>query len=156
MPLLFDVSPEEPSRKGASRSRRPGGDETPKLDEFVPPVIAPVPPPAALGTIDHTYACPDRRCGAECHDILSEEDGLWRLECCFCGTMHWVKVIRGHLKPKAEEFRFRDGICQGMTIDQAAATTNGIDYIEWAAESHKRDAVRAACKTWLDARRAAP
>ena len=153
MPLLFDVSPEEPTRKGSARSRRPAAEETPKADEFVPPVMTAERPLLPIGRIDHTYACPDARCLAECHDIVAEDDGDWLIQCCFCGTGQWVRAIKGHLKPREQEFRFTAGTRQGMTIDEAAATPNGMDFVEWAATEHKSEAVKNACQTWLDTRR---
>lgn len=106
-----------------------------------------------IGTIDHTYRCADEKCGAECHDILDEEGFEWRIECCFCGAGQRVRAIRGHLKPKGDGFVFIDGRFEGKTVDEAAAEPRGLDYVKWAAEHHKRQAVRNACKTFLDNRK---
>jgi len=103
-----------------------------------------------LGKIDGQHACADESCGSDVHDII-EEDGLhWRIECAFCGTIQRVRGIRGHLQPKQQEFRFSDGRFEGMTPAEAASAPNGMIYLQWAAKSHKRPAVRAACKTYLD------
>lgn len=109
-----------------------------------------------LGKIDETYACADEACGATAMDVI-QEDGLhWKVACAFCGTGQRVQAIRGHLKPKEEEFRFTDGRFAGMTPAEAAGQPNGMIYLNWAARSHKRPAVREQCKTYLDAMKAAP
>jgi len=103
-----------------------------------------------LGTIDDEYTCADSKCGAASHDIIGEDGLHWRVECRFCGTMQTVRGIRGHLKPKAEEFRFSDGRFQGLTPEEAAEQPNGMTYLLWAAAEHKRPAVREACKSFVD------
>jgi hypothetical protein len=103
-----------------------------------------------LGKLDGTYACADEACRSDAHDIV-EEDGLyWLVACAFCGTIHRVQAIRGHIKPKEQEFRFSDGRFSGATPAEAAAKPNGMVYLRWAAVSHKRPAVRAACQKHLD------
>lgn len=152
MSLLFDTSlPPEDQKKSPRRARR-RAENPGRPPEFTPELIL---APSTrdirpLGQIDHTYACVDARCRAECHDILEEDRGSWRVECCFCGTGQWVKAIVGVVQPpEPDAFRFRDGRCAGLTIDEAAATPRGQDYLAWAAESHPRPAVREAVKTWL-------
>lgn len=158
MSMLFDVSPtEDQVRKKGARPRKaaeatPAGEEQAAAPPL-PPVLSQARPLLPLGTIDHTYACPDTRCRAEFHDIVAEDDGDWLIQCGFCGTGQWVRAIPGHLKPREEQFTFRDGRCQGLTLDEAAAMSRGLDYIEWAAAEHPRDAVKNACQTWLDTRR---
>lgn len=164
MSMLFDVSPSEnQARKKGGRLRKaaeatPAGKEpgqSPPLPPM-PPMLSQAGPPLPLGTIDHTYSCPDTRCRAEFHDIVSEDGGDWLIQCGFCGTGQWVRAIKWHLKPRAEQFTFRDGRCQGLTLDGAAAMPRGLEYIAWAANEHPREAVRTACKSWLDSRRVAP
>jgi hypothetical protein len=148
--LLFDTSipPEEqkPSKQKRARATaapQPEAEAAPKK----PLIFRDIRP---LGRIDHTYACADDACGAECHDILDEDRGQWLLECCFCGTKQEAKAIAGVIQePAPDTFRFRDGRYAGQTLDEAAATPRGADYLSWAAESHPRPAVREAVKTWL-------
>ena len=148
--LLFDTSipPEEqkPSKQKRARATagpQPEAEAVPKK----PLIFRDIRP---LGRIDHTYACADDACGAECHDILDEDRGQWLLECCFCGTKQEAKAIAGVIQePAPDTFRFRDGRYAGQTLDEAAATPRGADYLSWAAESHPRPAVREAVKTWL-------
>ena len=37
-----------------------------------------------------------------------------------------------------------------MTLDEVGRQQKGPEFILWAAENHKRDAVRAACKKHMD------
>jgi hypothetical protein len=148
--LLFDTSipPEEqkPSKQRRARATaapQPEAEAVPKK----PLIFRDIRP---LGRIDHTYACADDACGAECHDIIDDDRGQWLLECCFCGTKQEAKAISGVIQePAPDAFRFRDGRYAGQTLDEAAATPRGADYLSWAAESHPRPAVREAVKTWL-------
>lgn len=94
-------------------------------------------------------ACADGACGGTTNDIIDEAGGQWLLECCFCGTKQWVPAIKGYLKPRQEEFRFRDGRFAGLTITEAHLEPRGPDYLKWAAESHPRPMVREAVKTWI-------
>lgn len=108
-----------------------------------------------LGKIDDVHACADASCGATAMDVI-QEDGLhWRVECAFCGTGQRVQAIRGHLQPREAEFRFTDGRFAGMTPAEAAAQPNGMIYLNWAARSHRRPAVRDACRSHLDGSKAA-
>lgn len=108
-----------------------------------------------LGKIDDVHTCADDACGSMAMDIL-DEDGLhWRVACAVCGTGQRVQGIRGHLKPRESEFRFSDGRFEGMTPAEAAGKPNGMIYLNWAARSHKRPAVRDACRTYLDAQKSA-
>jgi hypothetical protein len=156
MNLLFDTSPGEVPDQKKARARKlaapPQAAE--QAAEKAPLFIGKRPLRAILpiGKIDDTFVCIDDRCGAECHDILHEDSGEWLLGCCFCNSTQWVRAIPGHIKPKEHEFVFRDGRFAGMSIDEAAVQPRGMDYIEWAAKSHTRPSVKAACQTWLDRR----
>ena len=150
MSTLFDISPEEPTKKRArAKGRTPPATHV--VVEKTPSFIGQSPPRAikALGRLDHTHECADERCRGSAHDILHEDGGQWLIQCCFCLTCQWVPVIEGHLEPKSTEFQFRDGRFAGMTIDEAVALPRGLDYVLWAAKEHKRPAVKTACETWL-------
>ena len=146
MSLLFDTSPQEPERK---KSKKRAVEPAPAATAAV--VGLPSVAVAPLGRLDEGVACLDAACQAECHDIIDEDRGKWRLECCFCGTGQWVPVIRGHLPPPAEggDFVFRGGRFDGQTIAEAARSARGMDYIKWAAAEHPRPAVKKTCETWL-------
>lgn len=103
-----------------------------------------------IGTIDDRFECLDTTCQATAHDIVDEARGEWRIECAFCGTGQRVRAVKGHLTADAA-FRFRDGRCAGLTVAQAMLEPRGPEYVQWAAESHPREAVRLACKSHLDA-----
>jgi hypothetical protein len=108
-----------------------------------------------IGTFDGVTPCVDTRCGSECLDILREmRGGKWIVECAVCGTGFETRAVPGHLAPHATEFTFWDGRFAGLTLDQTALETRGLDYIKDTAREHKRPAVREACKTWLAAREA--
>jgi len=150
MSLLFDTSPQEPQKK---KGRRAAAKEA-----VIEPVATgvPLPPasaeaPAPLGRLDDGVPCLDQRCQTQCHDILDEERGRWRLECCFCGTGQWVPVIKGHLPPPAEgaDFLLRGGRFDGQTLGEVARSPRGQEYIAWAAEEHPRPTVKKACQTYL-------
>ena len=153
MKYLFDV---EPTVK--KKPKRPAAvPEVVDEHDAVALKYAPPSPRAdvAIGTIDDdTYRCSHPACGAGAQDILQEHGKEWLIACAFCGTMQWVKVIAGHLTPRTEEFRFRDGRFAGMTPAEASREPRGPDYLSWAAESHPRPAVREAVKSYLDALRA--
>jgi len=147
MSLLFDTSPEEPERKKSRKRAAEPAPPAPAPTAASLPAVA-VPP---LGRLDDGVACLDTSCQGQCHDIVEEIKGQWRLECCFCGTGQWVPVIRGRLPPPAEggDFVFRGGRFDGQTIAQSARTERGVDYIKWAAAEHPRPAVKKACETYL-------
>jgi hypothetical protein len=155
MTLLFDTSPEEPTKKrgGGKRTSAPIASEKQEVKKE-PYYLGQMPARAIkpIGRLDDTYQCVDARCGAACHDILMEDKGEWLLQCCFCNCTQWLPAIAGHLVPREEQFVLRDGRFAGLTLDEVAGQPLGMDYITWAAEEHKRDAVKAACKTWLDHR----
>lgn len=147
---LFDLSSEHPK----SSPRRKTLAVAPQLEadfiESIPRKAIQAPSPI-LGTIDHTYRCTRPSCGAECSDIIEVAGREWLIMCAFCGLMQWVPVIRGFLKPKPAEFRFRDGRFEGLTLAQAAAEPKGAEYLSWAVKSHPRQDVRDEVKTYLDA-----
>jgi hypothetical protein len=152
MDTLFDITPDKPVR---SSKKRPSRAQTNQTDPAPEKAIykADLRPQKAflpIGTIDHTYDCADGRCGTQCHDILFEDHGEWYLSCVFCGTGQWAKAIKGHLKPREQEFVLRDGRFAGMTLAEVERQPRGLDYLKWAAESHPRTMVKEACKTHLD------
>ena len=152
MSLLFDVSPDEPTRRRGRAQKvaaHPIEVEEPQkapyyLGTSATRAILPI------GMIDHTYNCADAACGTQCHDILHEDGGEWYLSCSFCGTSQWVKAIKGHLKPRDQEFVLRDGRFAGLTLPEVEKQPRGLDYLKWAAESHPRPMVKEACKKHLD------
>ena len=151
MSTLFDIQPEEPTKKARARANG-GTPPAPKQEpQKTPSFIGELPPRAikALGKLDHTRECADSLCRGSAHDIIHEEGGEWLIQCCFCNTAQWVPVIHGHLEPQEAEFVFRDGRFAGLTIDEAVALPRGLDYVIWAAKEHKRPAVKTACETWL-------
>ena len=148
MTFLFDISPEDiPDSKKKPAKRAVTVVEEAKQEPVFLPAKREL---RIIGRIDHTYACERSGCGAECHDIIAEDGADWLLECCFCGQWQWAPAVDGVLDSSSESFEFRDGRFAGLTIDQAYRQDKGPEYIRWAAKSHKRDAVRIACQSWLD------
>jgi hypothetical protein len=153
MTLLFDISPDEPTRKRGGPKRTGAPQAVPEKEpEEKPFFIGELPARAILpiGMIDHTYDCADAACGTQLHDILHEDSGDWYLSCVFCGTGQWVKAIKGHLKPRGQEFVLRDGRFAGLTLPEVERQPRGLDYLTWAAESHPRPTVKDACQRHLD------
>ena len=136
--LLFDTTP-QPKRG------RVAAPESPAPEPYRPIYKE---ASARVGTYDDV-PCIDSACCGSADDILDEVNGQWLLECCYCGTGQWIKAIKGYLKPKQEEFRFRDGRFAGLSIAEASREPRGSDYLKWAAESHPRPMVREAVKTWI-------
>lgn len=151
MSTLFDIQPEEPTRKARARANGGTPPASKQEPQKTPSFIGHTPTRAikALGRLDEGHECADSTCRGTAHDILHEDGGSWLIQCCFCNTAQWVPVIKGHLEPKQDEFVFRDGRFAGMTIDEAVALPRGVEYVVWAAREHKRPAVKAACETWL-------
>jgi len=151
MTLLFDTSPDEPTKK--RKGRRAAAAEVPEPTATTAAWSLPVVPTVLLGKIDDHYEC--SRCAAKAHDILAEDGKEWWVACAFCGLMSWERAVAGHLKPKAKEFVFSDGRYAGKTLSEAAADPRGLEYLRWAAENHKRPTVRDVCRTHLDGMNAA-
>lgn len=147
MSLLFDIPPDEP-KKAKKKPARPG----PALEPAPAPAPREVPHiamPATLGRLDGTVACLDQTCQGLSHDIVADDRGQWLVECCLCGTGQWLPAIPGVIEPPKGKFVFHAGRFAGLTIDQAAAQPRGLEYLEWAAREHPKQAVRKACETWL-------
>ena len=149
MNLLFDTSPEEVPdvKKKAGKRAVSTAEPQPAPEPMFLPAHREL---RIIGRIDHTYTCERSRCGAQCHDIIGEQGAEWLLECCFCGQWQWVPAVEGILDTGKEVFTFRDGRFEGLSIHEASLQPHGRKYIEWAAASHKRDAVKIACRSWLD------
>jgi hypothetical protein len=145
--LLFDTSPEEPQKRRGRRSAPPPA-ETPTPEKPLIYIGEAAPP---LGRLDGTVTCPDENCQSQCHEILDEVRGQWRIECVFCGTGQWVPVVRGHLPPPPQGggFVLRGGRFDGKTIDTVARLERGMDYLAWAAKEHPRPSVKKACQEYL-------
>lgn len=144
---LFDSRPDEPSRGGrkrqASSQKSPSPPPAPAAPRQSPAIVA-------VGKIDHTYACADSSCGAECHDILLDDGRQWLIQCCFCHTAQWVAAIKGHISPAdGGVFRFPDGRFAGKTCEEAAADPVGVDYMTRIAETHRCESVREAVRRFL-------
>lgn len=149
MTMLFDTSPDEPTRSRSRKQPQRAPAVSEQVAEKHASYMGALPPPP-LGKLDGVHECDGPRCVAACHDIIAEEDGWWRLQCCFCGCTQWVPAIPGHLDPKEEAFVFHDGRFAGLTIDETVARPRGREYVEWAAKEHKRPFVRKSCQAWLD------
>lgn len=149
MSLLFDIAPDEPEKK----SRRKKSAEPQKEAAVFSPAV-----PALvkghrefLGRADFDdIECLDESCRGTAHDIDDEDGSMWFLRCAWCGTGQWVKSRRT-TAGKAEEqvFRMTDGRFAGLTLDDIASQSVGMDYISWAAKEHPRQAVKNACEIWL-------
>lgn len=151
MSTLFDINPDETTKKARARAKGRTPPAPEKVPEKTPSFIGQTAPRAikAIGTLDDGVECADSTCRGTAHDIVHEEHGEWLVQCCFCHTAQWVPVVKGHLQPKEAEFIFRDGRFSGLSIDEAVALPRGLEYVVWAANEHKRPAVKAACETWL-------
>lgn len=150
MSLLFDTSPQEPTKKRGRKAKTESAGAQSEAHD-TPPLALPAEANPPLGRLDGTVACLDQNCRAECHDILDEDRGQWRLECCFCGTGQWVPVVKGHLAPPAEgaDFMLRGGRFDGQTLGVVSRSSRGMAYLTWAAKEHPRPAVKKACETYL-------
>lgn len=150
MNYLFDISPTEvPDQK-----RKPAKKRAEKPAETAVLVVA---QPRKRGSeiigrsVDH-YTCADESCQSAQFDILDDWKGEWFVECMICGVGQYVASVPGVLKTpdEAGEFVFADGIYEGRKMSDVAGESQGCVYIKWAAKSHKREAVRIACKKWID------
>lgn len=154
MNYLFDVSPEDlPDEKRASGKKRTKRAVAEHCDEepdfggtFSTRELR------IIGKIDGVFECADSRCGAMSHDIIDDFRGQWRIECAFCGTGQRVEAIPGALEAARDEFRFNDGLFEGLTVAEAAEMEKGVEYVSFCAKKHKRKEVREACSAWLDLR----
>ena len=149
MSLLFDIAPEEPEKKSR---RKKAAEPQKESDGFSPSVPALVRGHCEfLGRADFDdIRCLDESCQGTAHDIDDEVGSMWFLRCAWCGTGQWVKSRRT-TDDKAEEqdFRMTDGRFAGLTLNEIASQSVGMDYISWAAKEHPRQAVKNACEIWL-------
>lgn len=147
--MLFDVSPDEPEQKKGRKSsaRAMAAPPSAKVDEpkKAPYFIGERPVPA-LGAIDSTFVCVDESCNAGAHDVLTEHDGEWLIECAICGTRQRVAAVRDHFQPKEAEFVVADGLFAGMTFSEIERQPRGPAWLAWAAAEHPRKFVREAAK----------
>jgi hypothetical protein len=144
MSFLFDISPDDVPDAKRKRGARKAPAEEPPTDR---PLVIDVSSrsSAVHGKCDGEYACPDDRCGSTTHDITHIDRGAWRIECAFCGTGQWVEA-----EETEGEFRFPNGRFEGLTVSEVAAQRNGLQYVRFVAEKDPSQAVRDACRTWLD------
>lgn len=154
MNYLFDVAPTEVPDARAKRGRSPRKTQAEKPAAVAQVIHARRRNETIIGRSDGHYACADEACQSTQFDILDDYRGEWFIECMLCGTGQTVPAVRGVIQTPddAGEFVFADGKFEGFTMSQAAAAENGPTYIAWAAKSHKREAVRLACKKWIDSR----
>lgn len=150
MSTLFDISPEEPVKKRGARAKGRGPSAPEAESEKTPLLYREIAPNAEIiGKIDDRFVCADSACGASSHDIVGEDLAEWAIECAACGTMQRVRAIKGFLRPKEQEFAFEEGRFAGQTISQVWADNRGREYLQWAAESHRRQSVRDSVRSWL-------
>lgn len=152
MSLLFDISPSEGGKRRPSK--RAKSEAPPEAVFRHEPVAYKSAQPRIIRKVDGAFDCADGACGTQCHDVVAEEPGFWYLICAFCGTGQWVEAIPEDVKPEEMPadgvFRFGEGRFPGMTLDEVFGVKDGPEYLAWAAQHHKRPAVRDACKTYLD------
>jgi len=142
--MLFDtLGPPEDQPKRKCRRPRPVATvaaETPCK-----------PPPAVIeDAIRRTQHATCYRCEAQFHEVLDVDGGLSLCECMFCGAMEWVRLPSDDDKA----WRFHRGNHAGKTIEEAWLADS--QYVEWAARKHPAEAVRNACRSWLDSFLATP
>lgn len=149
MNYLFDVSPTEVPDAKAKRKRAAG--EKPQAKE-VAVVHSRRRNETIVGRSEGHYSCADESCKSTQFDILDDWRGEWFVECMICGTGQSVPAVAGVIQTPddAREFVFADGRFEGLAMPEVAASENGPAYISWAAANHKREAVRIACKKWID------
>lgn len=151
MNLLFDISPTDGDGK-KKRAKRPDAvvDKEPAFRHE--PATYKSALPRIIRKVDGVFDC---ACGTQCHDVVSEEPGYWYLICAFCGTGQWVEAMPEEVKPEEPPadgvFRFIAGRFPGMTLDEVFGVKDGPEYLEWVVNNKKQpEAVRDACKTYLD------
>lgn len=147
MSTLFDITSDEPEKKRGARAKGRTPSEPDYVSQKTPFIYRKT--AEIIAQVDDHFTCADESCAAWSHDIVEEDGAEWAIECAICGTGQRVRAIKGHLKPKPQEFAFRDGRFEGQTISQAATHPRGMDYLRWAAEGHPRQTVRDEVKTWL-------
>lgn len=159
MNFLFDASPEElpDTKKSKPRRRAAKPDESQKIAAEDTGGVAIFAHQrrrndTIIGRSDGHYECADIKCGSSHFDILDEWRGEWFVECMICGTGQSVPAISGVISTPdaAGEFVFADGRYEGLSVSQVVLDENGPTYLSWAAANHKREAVRIACKKWID------
>lgn len=149
--LLFDTTPETAPEDAKKRPAKRKKAATAGEQTTAPACASYRVLPAMLGRLDGHCQCWDSACGAECLDILDEQDKMWLLECAFCGTRFWGKEVAGVLDHGGEKkaFRLRGGRFDGLTFAEVVQRPRGEEYVHWAAAEHPRPAVKEAAKTWL-------
>lgn len=155
MSLLFDISPEDPHPEKKKQKRAKGAGPAAVKDGEDRGVLMPSKQAhfRIIGRSEGHYECLDVTCKAGIFDILDEYRDEWFIECMICGTGQRVPAIPGVIKApdRSGDFVFADGKFEGFAIAQVAEMEHGQQYIAWASANHKREAVRTACKNWLDA-----
>lgn len=149
MSLLFEIAPDEPEK---ARKNRPVRKSEPEAAEcgFEPSFAICYGPREFIGKADqYDIECVDEFCRGTAHDIVDDDGKVWLIQCAFCGTGQYVKARKTEAKPSGAVFRLTDGRFSGLSLDEVASEPVGVDFIEWAAQSHKRPAVREACEKWL-------
>ena len=101
--------------------------------------------PVVLGRADDLFDC--GFCGGRCHDVIDEYKGLWKVECGFCGLVETHSRVDGVLP---EVFTFPGGRFAGQSIESVASTDKGMRFVRWSALEHENNAVKEACKKFLD------
>lgn len=161
MSFLFDISPDEvpddAKQKQKKQRRKTANVPEPAQrdgDHASSAIFAPQRRrnDTIIGRSAGHYECADSACGSTHFDILDEWRGEWFVECMVCGTGQNVPAVSGVIETPddAGEFVFADGRYEGMSVSQVSRDQNGPKYIAWASENHKREAVRNACKKWID------
>lgn len=136
MNYLFEIHDKKPETKAVEPEK-----------PIAPRDEVPAQVPAVLGNADGIFRC--WWCDSQCHDVIDEYKGQWKIECCFCGSLQTVERVDGVLP---EAFVFPTGRFSGQSIESVAATDSGFKFVAWAASGHENQAVREACKNFLDTR----
>ena len=163
MSMLFDVGEK---RKGKKKKRRV---EAPVAkQEFVPA-------PAAKAILEWVevprLVCdsgapePFRKgeiCDCDRFDVVARAPKVlvWgskpvdamRCECGWCGTGYWVRVPDGFLpEPTGGDFKFREGVFKGKTVEQVLDLKGGKAYLEYIAAGGGKISPTAseACRKFL-------
>lgn len=150
MNYLFDVSPTEVPDAKKPKARRGKAVAAPAAAAVV--ISARFRNETIIGRSEGHCQCADESCKSTQFDILDDWRGEWFVECMICGTGQYVPAVAGVIQAPDDsaDFVFSDGRFEGLAMAQVAASENGPTYIAWAAANHKREAVRIACKKWID------